>query len=674
MRLISVELQDFRGFYGRHRLELADGDDKRVTVFYGENGAGKTNLLNAIHWCFTGQFTPRFQDKGMLINKEAYREGRRECSVEIAFRDEPERGGIVYRVRRSADNDRQLSFEVFRVERGNSSPVPKGDALLRTLIPPGLISWFFFDAEAIGALELSGSPEFKQDLRKTLGFDLVDALVADLESVYDRRRKDITNLSNDKTLRDIQIDIDNIDHVLPEQKETVARLQSTSTALHGELESVRQALSRLPQAEPLERRRREIESQQTRLEHERRSKSVRSAQLMGLCAPPLILLDATRRLEGKLEDQEVKGRLPSPFSDQLVNDILKDKLCICGRPVNEGSAEAHKIHDLLRTATTGLLNTRISDVRYLIRDIERYARSFPIDSQSIRSDLAKIDTDLGQLEAEHKQLTEELQGIRVEENQTLEQQRKDLSRKQERVLLDLGAAQSQLASLQKRREELQARYESAAKKLDLGKKVRAEFDKTERLIRFLKDKSRLQEGQALLFLSNELNGVLGRYLTKDYQARIDPKTYEVRLLDTEGRRVGHSTGEGQVLKFAFIAAVVAMAAKKTTLKIQWLSDPTVAPLVLDAPFSALDPVYQGSVARNLAAQTTQLVLMISSAAWGESVAQALEGVVGKRYLIVSKERGQQGARPVKTISIEGKTYKLNVYGANRAESVFEEVC
>jgi hypothetical protein len=44
------------------------------------------------------------------------------------------------------------------------------------LLPPGLISWFFFDAEAIGSLELSGSPEFKRDLRKTLGFDLVDTL------------------------------------------------------------------------------------------------------------------------------------------------------------------------------------------------------------------------------------------------------------------------------------------------------------------------------------------------------------------------------------------------------------------------------------------------------------------------------------------------------------------
>ena len=47
MRLISLELNDFRSFYGPHHLEFAAEDDKRVTIFHGENGAGKTNLLNS---------------------------------------------------------------------------------------------------------------------------------------------------------------------------------------------------------------------------------------------------------------------------------------------------------------------------------------------------------------------------------------------------------------------------------------------------------------------------------------------------------------------------------------------------------------------------------------------------------------------------------------------------
>ena len=112
MRLLALELSDFRGFYGLHQIAFASGDKRHVTVFHGENGAGKTNLLNAIHWCITGKFTPRFQDNRLLVNKEAIKEGRRECFVELLFRDEESSGGKQYRVRRSATNDKQTNFEV----------------------------------------------------------------------------------------------------------------------------------------------------------------------------------------------------------------------------------------------------------------------------------------------------------------------------------------------------------------------------------------------------------------------------------------------------------------------------------------------------------------------------------------------------------------------------------
>ena len=75
----AARLQDVHKRFGSVRalaganLTLRPGE---VHAVLGENGAGKTNLLNAIYWCVTGSFTPRFQDKRMLVNKEAYKEGR----------------------------------------------------------------------------------------------------------------------------------------------------------------------------------------------------------------------------------------------------------------------------------------------------------------------------------------------------------------------------------------------------------------------------------------------------------------------------------------------------------------------------------------------------------------------------------------------------------------------
>jgi len=673
MKLLSIEMSDFRSFFGTHRLILASADDRKVTVFHGENGAGKTNLLNAVYWCFTGKFTPRFTDSQLLINKESRKNGVVSCAVELLIAEGDGPDAQQYRVRRTARSSDGSSVEVFKLVEGSSVPVPGGERLLRKMLPPGLISWFFFDAEAIGALELSGSQSFKQELRKTLGFDLIDTLVADLEKVQNRRQREIANSVNSEQLKQVQTAIDNVDRVLPDQKTKLVQLEHARSELTARRDTVSAELAAKPQSEMIQRRRSELEARRRRHEDEKRQATSQLAQLIGQAAPPLILHQLTQRLEGRLQDQELKGRLPAPFSDQLVKDILGEALCVCGRPVHADSPEAHKIQDLLRYATTGTLNQRIGQVRYLVADIERDAREMPLGIQEKRSRLATLDTELGTVEADLTEISKQLASLPIEEIRKLEQERAELNRKINSVSEEIGKLSQLIASNEKSKVELKVRYDLISKKLDVGSKQKKELDKVTKLIAYLKRKLAQQERDALLLLSQELNVVLKRYLVKDFKAKVDERNYAVLLQDEDGKPVGQSTGEGQVLKFAFIAAVVAMAAKKTTHKIEWLSEPTVAPLVLDAPFTALDPVYQGSVARNLATQTTQLVLMLSSAAWGSTVSEALDPFVGRRYLIVSKVTGAQDGRPVKSLTLGDTTHALNEYGAQLAESSFEEV-
>jgi DNA sulfur modification protein DndD len=673
MRLLSLVISDFRGFYGVQQVNFAADDQKRVTVLHGENGAGKTNFLNAIHWCITGKFTPRFQDQELLVNKEAFKEGQRECYVEILFKDEDTSGGKEYRVRRSATNEKKLSFEVFEIYRGNSKIIDRGESLIQLLLPPALISWFFFDAEAIGSLELSGSPEFKQGLRKTLGFELIDRLLSDLESVQAKIRREVANQSNDKQLLALQAEMDNIDRIVPGQKGTLEALQEQIKETNIAMAHNSANLAKLPLAEPLQRQRYAEENKKRKLEDEQAAYSARVAALIGRAAPALVLNELTTKLEGKLEDQEVRGRLPAPYSDQLVKDILGGEVCICGRPVKEGSHEAHKINELLQFASTSSLNQRISDVRYLIRDIERDSAEFPVQIFELRERITTIDRDIAKCEEEIKDLSNQLQGINVAEIQKLEKERQELQRKFAQLHQQEGAISLQIEQNMKRYKDLKAQHEAASRKLKVSERLKIQLNKVERLANYIRRSLRDQETRALRILALELNSVLEKYLTKHYTAKINASNYAVQLVDADGKNVGHSTGEGQVLKFAFIATVVALAAKKTQEKIQWMTEPTIAPLVLDAPFSALDPEYQGSVAKNLALQTTQLVLMISSAAWGEKVAAALDGVIGKRYLIISQESGTQGSKPVKPLSINGKEYLLNSYDAERTQSILQEV-
>ncbi len=48
MKLTSIKMCNFRQFYGKTpEILLAGGKERNTTVIHGNNGAGKTGLLNA---------------------------------------------------------------------------------------------------------------------------------------------------------------------------------------------------------------------------------------------------------------------------------------------------------------------------------------------------------------------------------------------------------------------------------------------------------------------------------------------------------------------------------------------------------------------------------------------------------------------------------------------------
>ena len=87
MRMTSLRLRDFRG-YQQVLLSPPEG----VTVLVGENGAGKTNLLEAVHLCCLGRSHRTSNDKEMIRRDQETaavqltverRDGRHEVGVRL---------------------------------------------------------------------------------------------------------------------------------------------------------------------------------------------------------------------------------------------------------------------------------------------------------------------------------------------------------------------------------------------------------------------------------------------------------------------------------------------------------------------------------------------------------------------------------------------------------------
>ena len=670
MHLVRLNLCNFRGFFGKQSITFAQPGDIGVTVIHGENGAGKTNLLNAIFWCLTGTFTPRLSNPDLLINKTALDNFKDdECYVDVYFQHE----GVNYQATRTVLSRTENKLSVFRLDEELARPIDEAQKFIERIIPKALSRWFFFDAEAIGELELSGSDDFRKSLRRILGFELVDTLLADLQSCSNKKQKSLTNLVNNKTLDEIQNKIDNLESILPTQKAKAMELQGQISALEKQIGSIDKKLRELPKSKPLQDRRNRLDLLRKQKVTTKRELQEQAARYSGESGPSILVASKALSFGEHLHVKENTGRLPAPFSDQLVEDILKEGICVCGRPVISHTPEETKIKALLEHASTNEFNTRIRNIQYLLKDIGIVAEKHKEITTSQEHQIQSIDSEIATIDAELKEIRSELQNIDEESINVMENERYRLNLRFRELLNSEGVVCASISDNEKRIKELRLRHQNESKKLGLGSNVKTEIDKIRRLSEYVSKTLRDQEIRALQILMIHLNEVLGRYLTKHYFAKINSKSYGVDMVDDSGRHVGKSTGEGQVLKFAFITTVVALAGRKSQEKINFLAEPTVAPLVLDAPFSALDPEYQGSVAQNLAKQSAQLVLLLSSAAWGDSVANALNPSVGKRYVIISRQTGPRGDKPIKTQCINGEVISLNEYDCKRDESVIREL-
>jgi DNA sulfur modification protein DndD len=670
MFLQRLRIVNFRGFYGEQVVEFAPVSDKPVTIIHGENGAGKTNLLNAVFWCLTGLFTPRLSNPEMLINKAARDEDKEAaCLVEINFSHEDRE----YLLRRTVIRRGESNLELFHIEDDTQKLVPKPQLFMERIIPKGLSRWFFFDAEAIGELELSGSEQFKRELRRVLGFELVDALVEDLERCLSKKQRNLVAAVNSKELDQIQSNIENIEHVLPNQRIKSDELGKLLQDADANVSRIERELQELPKSRPLQEQRSKLDARRKNRVVTRKELQEQIARFTGESAPAVLLAPLASPFEDQLHVKENTGRLPAPYSEQLVEDILHEGMCVCGREVAHDSCEEAKIRSLLRNASTSAFNNRIRSIQYLLKDIQAAREGFSTGLNDLQRRLAETDTEVADIDDELKQIKQQLEQIDEESIRSLENERNIFRTKSRELVSQISVLQSNITNNEAKLKDLRLRYENTSKRLGHGDTVRKEIDKIKRLSDYIAKTLQKQEHRALQLLQIELNRILARYLTKHFQARINAKTYEVEMLDAQGRQVGRSTGESQVLKFAFITTVVALAGRKTQEKIDFMAEPTIAPLMLDAPFSALDPEYQSSVAENLANQSSQLILLLSSAAWGDSVEKALNPHIGRRYVLISHQAGPRGNKPIKTMKLNGKTIPLNKYETERDESVVLEL-
>ena len=75
-------MTNFRQFYNKAEIIFSTNKEKNITLIHGENGVGKTTILNSILWCLYGKLTSDFERPQELVSLQAVKEGIKSCKKE----------------------------------------------------------------------------------------------------------------------------------------------------------------------------------------------------------------------------------------------------------------------------------------------------------------------------------------------------------------------------------------------------------------------------------------------------------------------------------------------------------------------------------------------------------------------------------------------------------------
>lgn len=667
MILKKITIENFRSFFGQYSFDFSDDPKKKITIFLGENGGGKTNLINAIFWCLTGKLTPTLSRvkkniKRSIVNNEIIKEFHDEKAiVDLTF----DHQNKTYRITRSIDKYEKEESSIVRVDdTGNSIPVPAGKFFIKSLIPDALSNWFFYDAEAIGSLNLDGTSDLRGAIRKTLGFELIDNAIEDLESaVLKKRRKAQASVSNSE-LDKLSNFIENKKLALADKEEKISSAQEKYDTAKQALEEANLNLKNVPDIKSIQQNR---ENEEKKLKNEKIINSGikdKISNFFGISFPSLLLSNVADNFKKNLILKENKGQIPSRHRQDVLEDILEDETCICGREVKRGSKEEKELIKLLKDSTSSDFNRRIKYLQSTVREIETVTEQYNDGLKDLSDLLEQSDKRITDHETKIREYTSSLEGHDSANVNALEEIRSLCITQRENAFKNLEDTKANFKTIEDDLILLTKKYKELSDKLGFAENNKKIIDKVERLKDFLIKTVDYQESQSIKILQEELNKNLDSFLSKNYSAKIDTETYAITMIDNSNNLpVDSSTGEYEVLKYAFISTVLALASKKTSEKIDFIAEPIIAPLTMDAPFTSLGEEYKKVTALNIAKCSSQLILMMLPGVIKEKqIFEALEPYIGKKYAVISEQAGEKGNKVIRKHNIFGKEIEFDIFG------------
>ena len=204
MKFQKLTIENYKSFQFSTEIRFPIGDDGRsIFLIGGMNGAGKTSIMEAVNICLYGA---KPDEIFRNINRREKARGNANVSFELVMDMDDLSELVVKRFWNAGAIDdpkpRDLTERLVVVRDGKRVSVQNQQIwqdFIRSMIPPGITQFFFFDGEKIQAIAADDHSEvrLKSSLESALGIQYINRLASDIMYIKNEERKGFVEISDE---------------------------------------------------------------------------------------------------------------------------------------------------------------------------------------------------------------------------------------------------------------------------------------------------------------------------------------------------------------------------------------------------------------------------------------------------------------------------------------------
>jgi len=648
MIITEIKCVNFFRFYGDCTILCNPTIDRNITVVRGENGMGKTTILNAFYFCLYGDVTPPlFLSKMLneLANHELAEGNNTSAKVEISFTHKDNEYTAVrerlYKKTNGVVNQvGEESFNVFHKNpnNGNSRTIYDPDGFFEGIIPNNLRGFFFFDGERIDRLaKIDGRGEIKDAILNILGLTKLEYMKERFEELEKDLARELKKYQADSN-QDLNDRYEVKESQKIKKKDELAQVKASIKLASENIERISAFLLTCNSAsiQALENERIAVTDLIKRIDDDIKKFNKEIINHATRNFKHSLVSFAFNDVFTYLEGMREKGQLPSDIKEQFIDDLIMKRRCICERELIEGEAPYEAV--MRKRANAGrseLDNAYIKITAYITQQKESMKRFFE-QYFGIHSEIIGLEK---QKDAQEKRLAEikkDFDASKIEQVKMHENEREQLDEDLKRYYKLEGRLDADIEDITKKMERISQEIQNLEVRGAQGKAVKQWRNNVLQLGQLNTEIHTYFIDTTRINLDERIREVFDSMKEKEYRfARLtDDFVLEItnNLDDGDDKRV-LSTGEGQIASLAFIASLVSYAREKTHFNL--LSDFGGGdfPIVMDSPFGNLSAGHKQNVAREIGNLASQVIVVVSNEQWSASVEASMQPRINAMYMM-----------------------------------------